>query len=228
MYSEYFHDNQANTSKSLVPKPTPDKVTFTVLFLAIANSLKTSKELTAQSSSQFNSAIKLSQLSISGSPTLELILSDEGRFYEKGNTNVNDISSSTTRSINTLTSANIQFNSTLPLPLVDRIKTVNVNQMDRQTIQVSDIFPLSPLAMNKKQENDAVREALKNPDAVLRYLYREMRYDLTVVPDNLMVTVLKALFQANINQRRTSNECVYFFLLVHLFINQTLITSLIL
>ena len=220
---------------------TPSKVTFTILFLAIANSLKRDHTRASPTDSVWTSPTTAptttATRSIQGKPvsqggknkkkravtptvneaTASLIFNEEsGRFYEKGSGDSSSSKSSSSKSSSSSSAftleelfdgdstddsnTNLSEANTLPLPFQNRnqllpIVTSPRNQPFNPTIDISKLNPFRGLNSgdNTLQSND-----------ILLKLYRDMRFTYTVEPDDIMVSVLRAMFSMNTQSSRTS------------------------
>ena len=193
----------------------PSQVTFTVLFLAIARNLRPAKKV-PQEANRDGQAASVVTMGSSESVDAESTSSTTASVFLKG-----------ARDIEFTMHDRNDENEALPLPLLGKINsspkvtaTAPSSAMLRASVEddiagmaIADSSlrsgqPVPPAvgttpagSSSPSPPTKPIEPHLSHPDSVLEELYRQLRFDFNIIPDDVMVSVLNVLFQNQRNSR---------------------------
>ena len=191
--------SSSSQQQRAIPVPAPNVITFTILFAAMANSIKYDIK-----------SYKLYDLPVPYSPQSQSPASS--RRTTSSSQKLGDLSTSP---------VSVLYKTGL-VPSKDGDRFYEQNIYYKESVQSVSLSPVATTRVSRQPPSPAAAVVDVDSgdfDLLLRSLYRYMRYFLCLTPDDMLVGVLKAVFQAHAKltlQRKQGDlfVCMHYFIYV--------------
>ena len=184
----------SSSQQRAIPVPAPDVITFTLLFAAMANSIK----YDIKSHKLYDTPY-----SPPSPPTAVTSSTSNSR-------SVSSSSRKTSGSQQTGSSASSVLQQTGLVTSKDGDRFYEQNTNYKESVQSLSPVVTTPTTRTQPKPSSASTVDSGDFDLLLRSLYRYMRYFLCLTPDDMLVGVLKVVFQAHTKltlQRKPGMQC---------------------